>query len=57
MSNDIFEKHRKAEKRENPHAFDKWLSSNCHHAIPHEKLQKMPTDKLKIVERIVKSDD
>lgn len=50
---DRLEKHRKAEKRENPNAFSQWLSTNCHNAVPHEQLRDLEEDKKKIIERIV----
>jgi len=53
MDNDILERHRKAEKRERPDVFDKWLTSNCHHTVPHDKLRNLTKDKARIIERLI----
>ncbi|HOX53844.1 MAG TPA: hypothetical protein PLC32_00095 [Candidatus Omnitrophota bacterium] len=53
MSGDRLEKHRKAEKRENPNAFYDWLKTNCRKAVPHEELKSLPEEKKKIIEAIV----
>lgn len=57
VENDILAKHRKAENRENPNAFNDWLSKNCHHAVPYEKLRKLSEEKKKILKTIIDEDD
>lgn len=53
MSEDRLEKHRKAEQRDRPNAFDKWLSENCHEAVPHEKLRSVTASKKKKIEQLL----
>lgn len=53
MAEDRLEKHRKAEQREREDVFDKWLTGNCHHAVPHEKLRKTTAGKEKIIEKLI----
>jgi len=53
MSEDKLEKHRKAEQRERPNAFDKWLLGNCHEAVPHEKLRNVTVGKERKIERLL----
>jgi len=53
MGEDKLGKHRKAEQRERPNAFDKWLSGNCHKAVSHEKLRNATVGKEKKIERIL----
>ena len=57
MNDDILGKHRRAEKRENPHAFDNWLTQNCRYAIPPEKLRKLSESKKETINRAIDDDD
>ncbi|UCG35087.1 MAG: hypothetical protein JSW17_06270 [Candidatus Omnitrophota bacterium] len=50
----MFEKYRKAEKRERQEVFEKWLSENCHKAVPHEKLRSLTRNKENIIKKILK---
>ena len=54
MGEDRLEKHRKVEKRENPDAFSQWISSNCHSAVPHDKLRSLTDGKQEKIKEIVK---
>ncbi len=54
MSNDILARHRKAENRDKPNAFEEKLIANCHHVVPHEKLRQLSEDNKKIIEELVK---
>jgi hypothetical protein len=53
MRKDRLEKHRKAEKRENPDAFFQWINSNCRCAVSHEKLRSLTEGKHEKIKEIV----
>ncbi len=53
MKEDKLEKHRRVEQREKPDFFDKWLESNCHKAVSHEKLRNTISGKEKAIEKLI----